>query len=101
MPDRRQLTADSCQPQSRGSVRFAARLTVWSVSLLALAMVAALASEAVRAAVREQVQAPWGALFLLPPLVGFALAAVTIRALSTQGSVGPRACPGLNGLKLS
>ena len=95
MSDRRQLTADSFQPQSRRSVRFAAKLAVWGVCVLALAMVVALASEAVRAAVRER------SLFIVPPLLGFALAVMTIRALSTQRSVGSRACPGLNGLKLS
>ena len=101
MPDSRQMTSDSFQPQSGCRAGFSARLALWSICLLALAMVVALGSEAIRAAVREQVQAPWGVLFILPPLVGFALAVVTIRVLHTQRFVGPRACPGLNRWELA
>ncbi len=93
MPDSRQPAADSFQPQSRGPAGNPSRLAVWGICLLALAMAAALASEAVRAAVRER------AFFVLPPLIGFALAVMTIRALRAQ--VGPRACPGLNEWKLA
>ncbi len=92
MPRKRGLRPQSGWP----APPWRTRLAVWSVCLLALAMVLALASEAVRAAVREQVQAPWGALFILPPLVGFVLAVVTIRAFRPQRFAGPRACPELN-----
>ncbi|MCH8967941.1 MAG: glycosyltransferase family 39 protein [Planctomycetes bacterium] len=95
MPDSRQLTSDNVQPQSGQLAGSSGRLVVWSVCLLALAMVVALASEAVRAAVREQV------FFILPPLIGFAFAVVTIRALRSQWSAGSRACPGLNRWKLA